>query len=155
MASTDISAFATAQLTLLDAELQAEVAETTTLVSQFAPSTLQRAGRAILNLVVGSQRTGLGGKTVVDLELDPAVGAGDLPEHGIHTGDIVSVQEQPSGSARKKEKSTLQSRGVEGVVVKVAARQIAVALGNDDDGEVPGGGKLWLFKLADDVTYKR
>jgi len=142
MASTDIPAFATAQLFLLDAELQAEVAETSTLLSQSSPTSLQRAGLAILNLVVSSQRTGLGGKTVVDLELDPAVGGGDLPEHGIRTGDIVSVQEQPSGSAKKKEKSDLQSKGAEGVVVKVAASHVAVALGRED-GDVPGG-KLWV-----------
>jgi len=142
MASTDIPAFATAQLSLLDAELQAEVAETSTLLSQSSPTSLQRAGLAILNLVVSSQRTGLGGKTVVDLELDPAVGGGDLPEHGIRTGDIVSVQEQPSGSAKKKEKSDLQSKGAEGVVVKVAASHVAVALGREV-GDVPGG-KLWV-----------
>lgn len=142
MASTDIPAFATAQLSLLDAELQAEVAETSTLLSQSSPTSLQRAGLAILNLVVSSQRTGLGGKTVVDLELDPAVGGGDLPEHGIRTGDIVSVQEQPSGSAKKKEKSDLQSKGAEGVVVKVAGSHVAVALGRED-GDVPGG-KLWV-----------
>lgn len=142
MASTDIPAFATAQLSLLDAELQAEVAETSTLLSQSSPTSLQRAGLAILNLVVSSQRTGLGGKTVVDLELDPAVGGGYLPEHGIRTGDIVSVQEQPSGSAKKKEKSDLQSKGAEGVVVKVAASHVAVALGHAD-GDVPGG-KLWV-----------
>ena len=143
MASTDITAFATAQLALLDAELQAEVAETSELVAQTSPATLQRAGRAILNLFVASQRTGLGGKTVVDLELDPAVGGGDLQEHGIRTGDIVRVSEQPSGAAKKKEKSDLERKGAEGVVVKVAAGHIAVALGHED-GDLPGG-KLWLY----------
>ena len=142
MASTDISAFATAQLSLLDAELQAEIAETSTLVSQSSPTALQRAGRALLNLLVTSQRTGLGGKTVIDLELDPAVGGGDLPEHGLRTGDIVSVQGQASSSAKKREKGDLERKGVEGVLVKVAATHVAVALGHED-GDVPGG-KLWL-----------
>ncbi len=142
MASMDISAFATAQLSLLDAELKAEVAETSELVSQTSPTNLQRAGYAVLNLLVASQRTGLRGKTVIDLELDPAVGGGDLPEHGIRTGDIVRVSEQPSGSAKKKEKTDMERKGVEGVVVKVAASHIAVALGHED-GDLPGG-KLWL-----------
>ncbi|KZF23554.1 P-loop containing nucleoside triphosphate hydrolase protein, partial [Xylona heveae TC161] len=153
MAPTDISSFATTQLALLDEELQAELAETSLLASQSTPTALQRAGVAVLNLAVDSQRTGLGGKTVIDLGLDPAVGGGDLPEHGIRTGDIVSVQEQPSGSAKKKEKTDLKKNGVDGVVVKVTASSIAVALDNED-ADAPAG-KLWVIKLANDITYKR
>ncbi len=145
MTPTDISNFATTQLALLDDELQAEVAEASTLVSQSSPTSLQQAGVAILNLNVASQRTGLGGKTVIDLELDPAVGSGDLPEHGIRTGDIVSVQEQPTGSSRKKEKNDLKSKGVEGVVVKVASSHVAIALNKEDDD--PPSGKLWVYVL--------
>ncbi|EKG20325.1 ATPase AAA+ type core [Macrophomina phaseolina MS6] len=152
---TDIPTFAATQLSLLDAELQAELAETSLLLSAHPPQTLQRAGLAILNLQIASQRTGLGGKTVVELELDPAVkGAGaELPEHGIRTGDIVGVQEQPAGSARKKEKSELKKNGVDGVVLKVNATAVSVAL-DKEDVDVPQG-KLWLVKLANDVTYKR
>ncbi|KAI9813459.1 MAG: hypothetical protein M1827_004134 [Pycnora praestabilis] len=153
MIPTEIPAWAASQMKLLDDELQAEVSETSTLVSQSSPFSLQRAGVAIINLVVASQRTGLGGKTVVDLELDPAVSSGELPEHGIRTGDIVSVQEQPAGSAKKKEKTDLKSRGIEGVVTKIADRHLAVALSKEDD-DVPSG-KLWVIKLANDVTYKR
>jgi DNA polymerase alpha-associated DNA helicase A len=142
MSPTDISTFATTQLALLDLELQAELSETNALVSQTSPTALQRAGAAIVNLQIGSQRTGLGGKTVLDLELDPAVGGGDIPEHGIRVGDIVGVQEQPSGSARKKEKSDMQKKGVEGVVLKVTPVAVSVAL-DKDEVEVPGG-KLWL-----------
>ncbi|KAI9781046.1 MAG: hypothetical protein M1835_004368 [Candelina submexicana] len=153
MAPIDISDFATTQLALLNDELKAEVAETSTLVLQSSPASLQRSGVAILNLNIASQRTGLGGKTVVNLELDPAVGSGYLPEHGIRSGDIVSVQEQPAGSSKKKEKNDLKSKGVEGVVVKVASSHVAIALNKEDDE--PPSGKLWVIKLADDVTYKR
>ncbi|KAH0559143.1 hypothetical protein GP486_004320 [Trichoglossum hirsutum] len=138
----DIPSFAATQLLLLDDELRAEVEEVTALVSQSSPTALQRAGFAILNLVVSSQRTGLGGRTVVDLELDHAVGGGGLPEHGIRAGDIVGVQEQPAGTARKKEKSDLKSRGVEGVVVKVTGSKVAVAL-NREDEDLPSG-KIWV-----------
>ncbi|KAK3059573.1 hypothetical protein LTS18_010522, partial [Coniosporium uncinatum] len=71
--STSIPTFAQTQLALLDRELQAELAETSLLASQHAPATLARAGLAILNLQISSQRTGLGGKTVLELSLDPAV----------------------------------------------------------------------------------
>jgi DNA polymerase alpha-associated DNA helicase A len=140
--ATDISSFAATQLLLLDDELQAEVAEVTELVSQSSPAVLQRAGMAILNLVISSQRTGLGGRTVVDLELDSAVGKGELPEHAIRTGDIVSVQAQPAGITRKKDKSELKSRGADGVVVKVTGSKVAVALKKEDEDLPPG--KLWV-----------
>ncbi|RDI83427.1 hypothetical protein Vi05172_g6463 [Venturia inaequalis] len=153
MKPTDIQTFATTQLDLLDQELQAEVAESNTLIAQTSPTALQRAGAAIVNLNISSQRTGFGGKTVLDLELDSAVGGGDIPEHGIRVGDIVGVQEQPSGSAKKKEKADSQRNGVNGVVLKVQPASVSVAL-DKDDVDVPGG-KLWIVKLANDVTYKR
>lgn len=173
MGPTSISAFAATQLQLLDAELKAELEETNLLVSQTAPTTLQRVGLAVLNLTIGSQRTGLGGKTVLDLELDSAVGGGDIPEHGIRVGDIVGVSDLPSGSAKKREKADAKSKGVDGVVLKVTRTSISVAL-DKEDADVPSG-KLWLYvidhlfiprkrasadvydsvKLANDITYKR
>jgi DNA polymerase alpha-associated DNA helicase A len=140
-----ISSFATSQLALLERERLAEVEETQLLLSQTAPRTLERAGLAILNLTVSSQRTGLGGKTVLELELDSAVksGGGELPEHGIRTGDIVSVSEQPRGAERKSEKVELKKKGVEGVVLKVKSANVEVAL-DQEDADVPSG-KLWLW----------
>jgi DNA polymerase alpha-associated DNA helicase A len=168
---TDIPSFAATQLALLTTELNAELAETQLLLSSTSPSTLARAGLAILNLSLSSQRTGLGGKTVIELTLDPAFQsktpnsagkfgeAGDLPEHGIRVGDIVAVAEQPSGAAKRKEKSGLKERGVEGVVGKVGRERVEVVLGDGGDkGEerLEGlGGRCWVVKLANDVTYKR
>ena len=174
--------FAHTQLSLLAAEQVSEIAETTLLLSDSPPTVLARAGLAILNLTLTSQRTGLGGRTVVELGLDPAVAApagakgpgrdlgkgpgagggsgGGLPEHGIRTGDIVRVSEQPKGGARKKEVGEMKGKGVEGVVTRVGERAIWVAVGKDGDrddeeeGEF-GEGRLWLVKLANDVTFKR
>ncbi|KAK4897831.1 hypothetical protein LTR27_004603 [Elasticomyces elasticus] len=153
MKQTDVSSFATTQLSLLNAELQAELAETTLLSSTHSPTVLQRAGLALLNLTVSSQRTGFGGKTLLELGLDPAVGGGDLPEHGLRTGDICAVAEQPKGAERKKEREGMEKRGVDGVVTKVQRETITVAL-DKDEVDIPGG-KLWLVKLANDATYKR
>lgn len=155
---TDIPSFAANQLTLLDAELQAELAETNALLSSHTPTALARAGLAILNLNVSSMRTGLGGKTVVELALDSAVvpkgGKADIPEHGIRVGDIVAVQDQPAGSAKKFEKRDLAKKGVEGVVLRVKRENIDIVL-DKEDADVPNSGKLWLVKLANDITYKR
>lgn len=147
------AAFAHAQLSLLVAEQSAEVAETTLLLSDSPPTTLARAGFAVLNLTPVSQRTGLGGKTVLELGLDPAVssaekGGSDLPDHGIRTGDIVRVGEQPSGGAKKREKAEMKGKGIEGVVTRVGERAVWVALGQgsngDEDVDIPGG-KLWVY----------
>lgn len=143
MAAPDISAFATHQLSLLDNELKAELAETQLLTSTHAPTTLQRAGLAVLNLTVSSQRTGFGGKTLLELGLDPAVGGGELAEHGLRVGDICAVAEQPKGAERKKDRQSMEQRGAEGVVTKVQRQSITVAL-DKDDADVPGG-KLWLY----------
>lgn len=145
---TDIPAFASSQLTLLDAELQAELSETNALLSSHTPSALSRAGLAILNLNVSSIRTGLGGKTVVELGLDSAVVAKgekpDIPEHGIRVGDIVGVQEQPSGSAKKAEKRESVKKGAEGVVLRIRRENIEVVL-DKEDADVPSGGRLWML----------
>ncbi|KAJ4296042.1 hypothetical protein N0V88_004744 [Collariella sp. IMI 366227] len=68
--------FAQTQLTLLASELASEIAESSALVSLHAPAALQRAGVALTNLVVNNQRTGLGGKTVLELGPDPATSSG-------------------------------------------------------------------------------
>ncbi|MCJ1317025.1 hypothetical protein MMC15_002346 [Xylographa vitiligo] len=152
----DIPTFATHQLALLDAELAAETASTTTLLASTSPSTLSRAGLALLNLVISSQRTGLGGKTVLELEQDPAIGNnGEIGEHGIRVGDIVRVGEQPKGNERKKEKAGMEGRGVQGVVVRVGVKGVQVALGREEDEAEGLGGRVWVVKLANDVTYKR
>ncbi|KAF2185701.1 P-loop containing nucleoside triphosphate hydrolase protein [Zopfia rhizophila CBS 207.26] len=155
---TDIPSFASTQLALLDGELQAELLETNALLSSHTPTALSRAGLAILNLNVSSIRTGLGGKTVVELCLDPAVVTksekADIPEHGLRPGDIVAIQEQPAGSAKKTEKRELVKKGVEGVVLKVRRENVEVVL-DKEDADAPSGGRLWIIKLANDVTYKR
>jgi DNA polymerase alpha-associated DNA helicase A len=142
----DIQAFASSQLSLLDKELQAELAETQLLTSTHAPVTLQRAGLAVLNLNVSSQRTGLGGKTLLELSLDPAVGSGELPEHGLRVGDICGVAEQPKGAERKKEREGMEKRGIEGVITKLHRETVTVAL-DKEDADVPNG-KLWLYVSA-------
>lgn len=161
MAPTNPTAFAESQLALLAAELESEVASTTTLIQGSSPSALQRAGVAISNLSIVNLRTGLGGKTVVELGLDSAVkgDSDDLPEHGIRTGDLVAVR--LLGSERKKgrkgkdggdREGECEGDGeVKGVVTRVQREKVGVAL----DGEEVPEGRLWIVKLADEVTFKR
>ncbi|KAL2199992.1 P-loop containing nucleoside triphosphate hydrolase protein [Corynascus similis CBS 632.67] len=175
--AVDVPAFARAQLSLLAAELAAEIAESSALVALHSPAALQRAGVAIANLTVASQRTGLGGKTVLELGPDPATtssaGAGtagtELPEHGIRVGDIVLVAEQPSAAGvKKKEARAMEGRGVKGVVTRIGRGVVGVAVddGGEDGGNsgkedygveglVAGDKRVWIVKVADDVTFRR
>lgn len=171
-------AFFTTQQSLLHAEQASEIAETSLLLSSAAPSTLARAGLAIINLTINSLKTGLGGRTVIELGTDPAYAPsnlkngekgvssksdGELPEHGIRTGDIVRVGQMPKGGAKKKEVSELKDKGVEGVVTRIGERAIWVAAGKGGDDHDKGesdvdtlaSSRLWVVKLANDVTYKR
>lgn len=155
--SVDVPAFASTQLALLDAELQSELQETSGLIANTSPTSLQRAGLAITNLVVSSQRTGLGGRTVLELSPDSATAGanGELPEHGVRTGDIVLVSEQPAGSAKKREVKDLEKKGARGVVTKAKRDTIAIAVDEDKEDALSLSGRVWLVKLADDVTYRR
>ena len=141
-----IPSFASTQLRLLSAEQTAETAQTSTLLSASSPSILASAGFALTNLILSSQRTGLGGKTVLELECDNAIVGkdGGPTEHGIRVGDIVRVGEQPKGGEKKKEKVAMEGRGVEGVVTRVRERGVEVAV-NEGKGEEEGlGGRLWV-----------
>ncbi|KAL7901424.1 hypothetical protein HDV64DRAFT_179601 [Trichoderma sp. TUCIM 5745] len=150
-----VPSFAATQLALLDQELQSEIQETSTLITNHSPTGLQRAGLAITNLNISSQRTGLGGKTVLELSPDSATSStGELPEHGIRTGDIVLVAEQPAGSAKKREIKELEKKGARGVVTKVQRAAVNVALDEGKD-DVMFSGRVWMVKLADEVTYRR
>ncbi|KAF2964393.1 hypothetical protein GQX73_g9188 [Xylaria multiplex] len=155
--SVDIPAFASTQLALLDAELQSELQETSGLIANTSPTSLQRAGLAITNLVVSSQRTGLGGRTVLELSPDSATAGagGELPEHGVRTGDIVLVSEQPAGSAKKREIKDLEKKGARGVVTKIKKDAVYIAADEDKEDALSLSGRVWLVKLADDVTYRR
>ncbi|KAL2758783.1 hypothetical protein ACRALDRAFT_1080466 [Sodiomyces alcalophilus JCM 7366] len=163
--SLSIPAFAETQLSLLNTELQADLASSKDLISNHTPTALQRAGQALINLQVSSRRTGPGGRTVLELALDPSLSSSSdnaagplLPEHGLRTGDIVLVAEQPAGSARKREVRDLEKKGARGVVVRVKRDGVAVVMDDgkeDDKEEAELGGRVWIVKLADEVTYKR
>jgi DNA polymerase alpha-associated DNA helicase A len=144
-------------LSLLSLELATETAQTSLLLSSYSSTLLARSGLAILNLTLNSARTGMGGRTVLELGLDPAVvekgRKGELPEHGIRTGDVVRVSERVKDGAKKAEREGIEKKGVEGVVVRVRERSIEVAVGKEGTKDGRDGeegvdslrdGRLWL-----------
>lgn len=95
----------------------------------------------------------------MELGPDAATSKGDddgIGEHGVRTGDIVVVAEQPAGSARKREVRELEGKGSRGVVTRVGGRAVWVAVDEKEGGEgLEGMRRMWVVKLANDVTYKR
>jgi len=59
----DPAVFFSTQLSLIEQERLAEVAEISEAISRFSPSQLQSRGLAVLNLTISSIRSGLAGKT--------------------------------------------------------------------------------------------
>ncbi|KAK2744819.1 hypothetical protein FQN57_004143 [Myotisia sp. PD_48] len=94
-----------------------------------------------------------------------------LGAHGIRVGDIVRIEEIISGlrsesgkaSRAKGKDDEKQYKSLEGVVTRVGERAIWAAFedkgrpGKQDEDEVDElwGRKLWLVKLANDVTFRR
>jgi len=66
----------------------------------------------------------------------------------------VVVSEQPAGSARKREVKELEGKGCRGVVTRVGKAAVWIALDGEDEA-VEGMKRMWVVKLANDVTYKR
>ncbi|POS84453.1 hypothetical protein EPUL_002729, partial [Erysiphe pulchra] len=164
----EISAFVTTQLKLLEQELVSSIEETSSQISNSTPKSLSRAGLAITNLVTVSLRTGFGGKTIVELKPDVAIGNdGEVPINGIRSGDIVALAEQPSGTARKSQIRELEQKGVKGVIVKITSSRLVLALEEEkQDHKISNESeakqalllnqkRLWVCKLADEVTNKR
>lgn len=158
----DIPLFAQTQLTLLAAEQAAERTLNTTLLTSLPPASLQRHGLALQNLILSATRTGLGGRTILSLTLDPSLTSEtSLPNHGIRSGDIVRIAEQPSGAARKREKTVLEEKGVEGVVHRVTDTTLTVAVSSDGKGDgdagVEGlyGKRVWVVQRANEVVMRR
>lgn len=157
----DIPLFASTQLHLLNAEHATELAEQTALITSLPPAALQRRGLALLNLTLAAQRTGLGGRTILDLAPDAGLnGADRLPAHGLRAGDIVRIAEQPAGAAKKKDKAALEARGVDGVVHRVLDSKLVVAVRADDDDAgvealAAGGRRLWAVKTANEAVHAR
>ncbi|EZF35634.1 DNA polymerase alpha-associated DNA helicase A [Trichophyton mentagrophytes] len=179
-----VSKFAQIQQRLLLAEHEDEIASSPLSSSSAAASAstrraLQNAGHALTGMVLTNCRTGMGGREVGEFGLDTALsGSGRakgaskdedntrLGVHGITVGDIVRVEEIASGKTAAKSKAgqddEKSQRGIEGVVTRVGERSIWAAFGDrgkgkqDEDGvDELWGRKLWLVKLANDVTYRR
>ncbi|CAO3620166.1 unnamed protein product [Mucor fragilis] len=139
------------QVQLVETERKIDVEDTQKLLSAYAPIQLQRRGVALVGLKVTGMRTGLGGKSLIDLELaNPSILPPIFPAHKITTGDIVGLDEY------KKEKPSQQVGKWSGVVLRVTDARITVAL-QEMEEELPTEiqERCQIVKLANSITYER
>ncbi|KAI8349941.1 P-loop containing nucleoside triphosphate hydrolase protein [Choanephora cucurbitarum] len=95
-------------------------------------------------------RTGLGGKSLVDLELaNPNIVPPILPAHKITTGDIVGLDEY-----KKDQQGSKKEPRWSGVVVRVTDIKVIVAL-QDMDIPTEVQERCQIVKLANSITYER
>lgn len=127
----------------IEQEQKADTDDAEAYLKNYSPKKLARLGLAITNLVLASTRTGLGGKTVMEFELDLAVGDKAIEPGLIRTGDIVKVSNHGDTVI-----------DFTAVVVKITPAMVVVS--TDDEGaEVTDDVRCWMAKVANSVTYRR
>uniref|UniRef100_A0A8C3AB25 DNA-binding protein SMUBP-2 n=1 Tax=Cyclopterus lumpus TaxID=8103 RepID=A0A8C3AB25_CYCLU len=143
-----VEQFVSKTLELLQEEREAEIEETRIWQENISLKDLQNKGVCLLKLQIGSQSTGLYGRTVVVLEPRKHLGFLSLPSNSFGPGDIVGLYD--TGGC------TPASQIGTGIVTRVSQVSISVAFDDSNDGLSFDTGALHnLLKLANDVTYKR
>ncbi|XP_037538873.1 DNA-binding protein SMUBP-2 [Nematolebias whitei] len=140
--------FVSKTLELLQEEREAEIQETRIWQENVSLKDLQNKGVCLLKLQIGSQSTGLYGRTVVVLEPRKHLGFSSLPSNSFGPGDIVGLYDSSGCSAA--------SQICTGIVTRVSQASVSVAFDDLKDGVGFDRDAFYnLLKLANDVTYKR
>ncbi|KAJ1659233.1 hypothetical protein IWQ61_001656 [Dispira simplex] len=159
--------------TLITREQNLDIEGTGELLRQYSPLHLQRLGLALVGTHITGWRTGLGGKTLVDLEPPTTAVEGVFPPHQLRTGDVVGLEASHAGQVAKGGRAVGQSRGgtakkstsvggatatdgsgsLSGVVCRVKDTKLVVSLSDEIPSE--WNERCTVTKLANDVTFKR
>ncbi|XP_038136327.1 DNA-binding protein SMUBP-2 [Cyprinodon tularosa] len=140
--------FVTKTLELLQEEREAEIEENRIWQENISLKDLQNKGVCLLKLQIGSQSTGLYGRTVVILEPRKHLGFSSLPSNSFGPGDIVGLYDTSGCSA--------ESQICTGIVTRISQASISVAFDDlKDEASFDADGLYNLLKLANDVSYKR
>uniref|UniRef100_A0A3B3DTU3 DNA-binding protein SMUBP-2 n=1 Tax=Oryzias melastigma TaxID=30732 RepID=A0A3B3DTU3_ORYME len=144
----EVETFVSKTLELLQDEREAEIQETRTWQENSSLKDLQSKGICLLKLQIGSQFTGLYGRTVLVLEPRKYLGFSSLPSNTFGPGDIVGLYDTAGCSAT--------SQICTGIVTRVSQASVSVAIDVlKDDAVLDTNSQYNLLKLANDVTYKR
>lgn len=135
----------------IDLEQKVDLNQTNAYLETYSVKKLAKLGLAVVNLVMDNIRTGLGGKTVIELVIDTAIGK-DLEIGSIKTGDIVKI-----------DKMGEESEELNGVVTKISKTSISVSIDEDKEEDkvlnmynnTGSDSKIYIVKLTNSITYKR
>ncbi len=145
-----LSSFVALHRRLIGLERDAEVAQTEDRNERVGKAELEKRGCLVDKLAVSAARTGMFGRTVVELRRAGGGGGmgGDrpLPANAITAGDIVGLSASPAGSAQI----------ASGVVASVSQAAIAVTFEESREALEMSEEEVYkIVKLANDVTYRR
>ncbi|ANB15876.1 ATP-dependent 5'-3' DNA helicase HCS1 [Sugiyamaella lignohabitans] len=143
-------------------EKSVDIDETAKLLETLSPKKLESKGLAVTNLIVGSMRTGFGGKTILELIPDPAIFSQDnqrIDSGSIRIGDNVKIESSAKAASSKtklKQDTNTQLDYIEGVVTKVTNKLISVAVDEKHESSAASlDGRVWIAQLSNPATYKR
>lgn len=149
----------------IELEQKCDTLLTMSYLDSYSPKTLALFGLAIINLVLTNMRTGLGGKTIIETALDPALSKleDEIPTSTIRVGDIVKLERMTRISSKPND-STEEPTSLEGVVVKLTGKLVSISVDEHVSGENlialynntgNDNVRMWLVKLTNSITYKR
>ncbi|KAJ1977318.1 hypothetical protein H4R35_002349 [Dimargaris xerosporica] len=158
------------QAELIAKERTLELDTTAELLRSWSPLHLQRLGLALVGLRITGLRTGLGGKTLVDLEAPHSSGRSTLPTHQLRPGDIVSLQayhagQADKGAAKKAPKVRKGGANASSAIPSPSSPSLSAVIYRSTDAklivsttdDIPDdwNERCTVQKLANDVTFKR
>jgi len=149
MSSSDLSVFISRQRHLLELERAADLDRSRLLLTNCPPKQLERNGLALLGLSVSSVEVGLGGKVLVELGLEYGGTGAVFPPNEIRTGDLAKIE----GSSSQSHEDKQTDQGIEGVIYKISATRVVVALNSEREVDLPD--RCRLVKVANTITYDR
>ncbi|XP_069752975.1 DNA-binding protein SMUBP-2 isoform X3 [Narcine bancroftii] len=143
-----MEAFVSQNLELLQEERAAEIEETREWQENVSVKKLQQRGVCLQKLQVASHRIGLYGRVLVCFEPRKYEASATLPSNNFGPGDIVGLYDNRD--------STPLDQLASGVVTHITQKSLTIAFDESSDQlNFDNDSSYKLFKLANDVTYKR
>ncbi|CUM48737.1 unnamed protein product [Debaryomyces tyrocola] len=168
----------------INLELQSDLLLTNSYLTSYSPKKLHQLGLAIIYLVVTNIKNGLGGKTIIELEIDPALKSNDteIQLGSLRVGDIIKLDKMSNANtsetiqtkkalenSSKKKKGTdeedkVQDESLDAVLIRINSKTVTISIEEDHSEEkvlslynntFNDNIRMWIVKLSNSITYKR
>lgn len=168
----------------IDLELQSDLLLTNSYLTTYSAKRLHQLGLAIINLIITNIKNGLGGKTLIELGLDPALTSdnNEIQIGSLRVGDIIKLDKmsnantsekiltkkaQDNSSKNKKTENNedaTQDESLDAVIIKINSSSVTVSIEEDHtedkvlnlyNNTLNDSVRMWIVKLSNSITYKR